>query len=632
MAEFVELCSRVKISLVAVDEAHCISQWGQDFRPSYLRIIDFIDSLPYRPVVGAFTATATGKVKEDIIRILRLKSPLVITTGFDRANLYFSVIKPKSKSATLLKLINQRRDKSGIIYCSTRKKVDEVCLMLNDEGFSATSYHAGLNENQRRENQDDFVYDRKRIMVATNAFGMGIDKSNVSYVIHYNIPKNLESYYQEAGRAGRDGNDAECILLYSPQDVHTALYLINHSSQSSPNPELSEDELQMIRQGDLDRLKQMTFYATTGECLRGFILKYFSDNAPSYCGNCSNCLTKFEDVDITVEAQKILSCIYRVQQRYGKSMITDILRGKSNERITKSGFESLTTYGIMKDISDRYIKDIIDFLIQGEYIASEGDEYPTLKLTSKSVSVLKSQITLTMKVPKKEEKAKLSSKSSKSDSVKIDELLFENLRLLRRKIADEEGVPAYVVFSDAALTDMCAKLPISEEEMLNVTGVGSVKMAKYGSRFLEALKAWKSSETSAEKEYDVKSTRKKKIEKLPFSITDSQLLEITLDESPCNISTLVNKINTIIDSEKMKKLKAVSVNDWLVSKGLLKVIYLSDKKKNKYPTEEGSRLGITATDSTGRDGPYYALWYSKEAQEFIVENMQQISQWQADDK
>ncbi len=476
--EFLNVCEKINISLVAVDEAHCVSQWGQDFRPSYLKITEFISSLSYRPIVGAFTATATDEVKADITKILQLHSPFMITTGFDRPNLFFGVEKPNSKSLKLLELVRERSEKSGIIYCATRKTVEEVCQLLIENGFSATRYHAGLSEEERRINQDDFVYDRKTIMVATNAFGMGIDKSNVAFVIHYNMPKNIESYYQEAGRAGRDGESADCILLYAPQDVRTNQFLIENTE---PNPELTEDEQNIIRQHDAERLKYMTFYSTTSDCLRHYILKYFGEKSCAYCGNCSHCLSNFETVDITIDAQKILSCIAKTGQRFGKKMIIDILRGSKNARLLSFGLDEQSTYGLMSDQTEKRVRDIIDYLDEKGYIIVENSEYPVLKLTSSSYDVLHGNISLMMKIVKQQQRQLVNTDSEVKAS------MLDALKQLRKKIASKQNVPAYVVFSDATLVDMCKKRPHTSDEFLGVSGVGKAKLDKYGKEFIDII-------------------------------------------------------------------------------------------------------------------------------------------------
>ena len=372
---FLSFAQRVPVSMVTVDEAHCISQWGQDFRPSYLKILDFLAALPARPLVSAFTATATEAVRDDIVRALGLRDPFALTTCFDRPNLYFAVERPPSKPNALLRLLATRTGKSGIVYCATRKTVDDVCDMLLAKGLPATRYHAGLSAEERQRNQEDFLYDVKPIMVATNAFGMGIDKSNVSFVIHYNMPKNMESYYQEAGRAGRDGEPADCILLYSGQDVHTAEFLIGHSHEagdSSVDPETR----QALIERDRDRLRQMTFYATTDECLRRYILRYFGEQAPVSCGHCGNCDTVFEQVDATVDAQKILSCVYRMAERglhFGRGMAAAVLVGSQSEQIKKFRLDTLSTYGIMRGTSMARVRQLTDALIERGCLKADPD-------------------------------------------------------------------------------------------------------------------------------------------------------------------------------------------------------------------------------------------------------------------
>ena len=483
---FLDACRSIKVDLIAVDEAHCISHWGQDFRPSYLKIAEFVNALDYRPVIAAFTATATAEVKDDIEYSLKLNSPFRMTTGFDRPNLKFEVLRPKKKFKQLLEILDKHTNDSGIIYCATRKTVEELGHKLNDNGFSVTTYHAGLEDDVRKKNQEDFVYDRKSIMIATNAFGMGIDKSNVAYVIHYNMPKDIESYYQEAGRAGRDGTSAECILLYNSGDVHTNQVLIEHSE---PNPDLTIEQQDLLRNRDYDRLKRMTFYSTTNTCLRNFILDYFGEKSSNYCGNCSNCLTQFEEVDITIEAQKILSCIKRTGERFGKKMICDILRGSKNEKILRSGLDAQTTYGLMKEYKESQVQDIIEFLEFEGYIQSVGNEYPTLAITNKANAVLFYNETIVMKQAKPKVSSKKKAQKEKTTEI-VDRSLFEELKALRRELADENNVPAYIVFSDATLIDMCKKLPTTTEEFLEVSGVGKVKLELYGDRFWQILKSY----------------------------------------------------------------------------------------------------------------------------------------------
>ena len=476
---FLDTCKKIKISMVAVDEAHCVSQWGQDFRPSYLKIISFVESLANRPIVGAFTATATNDVKEDIKKILRLENPFEITTGFDRPNLFFGVIKSSSKDEKLIDLIRERGDRSGIVYCATRKNVESVCELLCDNGFSAARYHAGLDEYERRKNREDFVFDRKNIMVATNAFGMGIDKSNVTYVIHYNMPKNIESYYQEAGRAGRDGGEADCILLYSPKDVRLNRFMIENSEG---NDELTIEENEQIRERDFERLKYMTFYSTTNDCLRGFILRYFGGEKKAYCGKCSNCLSVHKLVDVTIDSQKIMSCIARTGQRYGKTVICDVLKGSKSEKILKAELNNQSTYGIMKEVTARHIFGTIDFLAEKEYISSDN-ETEVLKLLPKSRDVLFGRERLVMKKVENPEKVV----KTHRHEVPVNSELLDALKALRKSIASKKSVPAYVIFTDATLIDMCKKCPETPDEMLEVSGVGRTKLEKFGKEFLEVI-------------------------------------------------------------------------------------------------------------------------------------------------
>ncbi len=478
-AGFQAMCSRINISMVAVDESHCVSQWGQDFRPSYLNIGSFIEQLGCRPVVGAFTATATEEVKRDIIHMLGLRRPTVVTTGFDRPNLYFGVLRPKDKDEKLLELLREREQRSGIVYCSTRKGVEEVCDLLNSRGVAATRYHAGLEDAERVRNQEDFVYDRKQVMVATNAFGMGIDKSNVSFVIHYNMPKNLESYYQEAGRAGRDGSEADCILLYSKRDVQTCRYFIE-STES--NPDLSPEQNAAFRQKEEERLKHMIFYCTTSDCLRGYMLRYFGDAYKDSCGKCSNCLTDYETADVTVEAQKILSCIIKTGQLYGAGVVADVLRGVLSDKIRAAKLDKQSTFGIMKEARAIEIKALMEKLEEQEYIISVGTGRPVLRVTEMSYPVLRGNARVKIKQTRK-----MKRRAEKTSVGAEEQELFAVLRQVRAEFAAKRGVPAFVIFSDATLADMCRKMPLTEEAFLSVSGVGTNKLERYGDAFIRAI-------------------------------------------------------------------------------------------------------------------------------------------------
>lgn len=484
---FLAAISNLKIAMVAVDEAHCISQWGQDFRPSYLRIADFLKLLKVRPVVSAFTATATQEVRDDVERILGLQNPLRIITGYDRPNLRFAVVQPKSKPLALLDFIEARPGKCGIVYCSTRKEVEKVCQMLQNKGISATRYHAGLSEEERHTNQDDFVYDRCKVMVATNAFGMGIDKSNVGYVIHYNMPQCIESYYQEAGRAGRDGENADCILLYSPSDIRTAKFLIQHPTE---NEELSEEERSNLIKRELIRLDAMVGYCNTSHCLRGYILEYFGQKYPQLCGNCSNCESTAEQRDITEYAKMILSCIYRIHEQLGYSLgitlVVRVLHGSREKRIKELRLDRLSTYGLMNHVPRAEIREMISALENQGYIMTHPDR-GDLNLTDKAREVLFHGEKVKMLVRKKKrEKSRKEDASSNPNTAG----LLEELKALRLTLAKEENMPAYIVFSNATLKDMAQKAPVTMAEFLAVSGVGKFKAERYGQRFLTAIKKY----------------------------------------------------------------------------------------------------------------------------------------------
>lgn len=483
---FLNLCNSIKISLIAVDEAHCVSQWGHDFRPSYLKIADFISKLDNRPVISAFTATATDAVKRDILNLLGLKNPYQITTGFDRKNLFFAVKRPQRKQKELLAIVSEHKNQSGIIYCATRKNVEKVSDFLNDNGYRSLIYHAGLNSEIRNRNQEDFINDRCNLIVATNAFGMGIDKPDVRFVVHYNMPKNLENYYQEAGRAGRDGENSDCILLYSPADVHTQRFFIENNDE---NDELTDEQREKIKKNDYYKLNKMVGYCTSTTCLRNYILNYFGEYHTNDCNNCSACLKEYKLTDVTVDSQKILSCIIKTRQRYGASTIIDVLAGSKKESIINAGLDEQSTYGIMSKTKKAAISELITKLIDEEYIHQTEGKYPILEVTQKSYPILKGQKSLTMRLAVKEDLHR------EIQQVEIDRSLFDKLKERRKYLADKASVPPYVIFSDASLRDMCAKLPTSENDFLRISGVGIKKQEKYAKEFIPIIKEYKNSKS-----------------------------------------------------------------------------------------------------------------------------------------
>lgn len=483
---FLQFAANADISMVTVDEAHCISQWGQDFRPSYLKIVDFIDDLPKRPIISAFTATATGEVKTDIECILRLERPNVTVTGFDRENLYYSVehIAGKKKDDFVIDYIERHPGESGIIYCATRKNVDNLYEKLFKRGVPVTGYHAGIDNQIRKKNQDDFIYDRALVVVATNAFGMGIDKSNVRYVIHYNMPQSMENYYQEAGRAGRDGENSQCILLFSAQDVIIARFLLDQKEFE----DVEKEDIELIRQRDTHRLQVMEGYCKTTSCLRNYILGYFGEKMSLPCGNCGNCHGNFTEMDMTDAAKWVVNCIAETRGRFGKNIVSGTLVGANRARLREVGATSYRSYGALEQVNEKDVQTLIDQMIMDGYIVQSG-EYRVLQMGD--ISGLKREDTRVMirKSQEKEIPAASKKKARSTDALTgAGFQLFERLKGLRTAIAKEEGMPPYIVFSDKTLIDMCVKLPRDKQGMLAVSGVGENKYRKYGQRFMDAVK------------------------------------------------------------------------------------------------------------------------------------------------
>lgn len=455
----------LNISQIAIDEAHCVSMWGHDFRKSYGLIAEFIDNLRIRPVVTAFTATATEVVRKDVINLLKLRNPYIYIGSFDRENLEIKLYIEEDKLELVKDIIREREGEAGIIYCATRKEVDGLYYYLKDLGYDVLKYHGGLKDSEKEFYQDEFLNENSNVMIATNAFGMGIDKSNIRYIIHFTIPKNIEGYYQEIGRAGRDGFSAKCYLFFNRADIRTLEYLIYTTVQ------LNRKEI------EIKKLQQMIDFCETKECLRAFILRYFGEqNIREYCTNCSNCLSNDELRDYTIEAQKVLSCVYRSKERYGISVLIDVLRGMVGPKIINDKLNQLSTYGIMKDYSSKFIRDFIKVLIEYGYISLRQGTYSMLQLNEKSYKILKSDLKVVLKL------------EADNEEKVLNNMLFNKLKLWRRDIAIQEGVKPYIIFSDATLIELCNKIPQNEEELLEIRGMGEKKFKKYGEKLIELLK------------------------------------------------------------------------------------------------------------------------------------------------
>lgn len=486
--EFLEFARNVEISMVTVDESHCISQWGQDFRPSYLKIVEFIKNLPKRPIVSAFTATATEEVKNDILCTLSLADPEVVITGFDRKNLYYSVENIRRKDEFIMEYIEKHPTESGIIYCATRKNVDNLFELLFKRGVSVTRYHAGLTNETRKKNQDDFIYDRTPVIIATNAFGMGIDKSNVRYVIHYNMPQSMENYYQEAGRAGRDGENSQCILLFSLQDVMIDRMLLDNKDFS----DVDEEDEYLIRQRDIRRLQTMEGYCKTTGCLRNYILEYFGEKTSGPCDNCGNCHREYHEVDMTAEAKWVVNCVAETRGRYGLTIVLGTLMGAKRARLRELRTDQYKSYGALSGHSEAELRTLISQMTEMGYLYQTQEKYSVLKLGNitplKDENIRVIMRTYEEKEPDKKKKIQKTVRKRSTDALTSAGYdLFEILRKLRLEIAKEESMPPYIIFSDKTLIDMCVKKPSDEEEMLNVSGVGANKLKKYGQRFLEEI-------------------------------------------------------------------------------------------------------------------------------------------------
>ena len=551
---FLEFISKSNIAMIAIDEAHCVSQWGHDFRASYSRIGRIISLLKNRPIVTAFTATATNEVRKDVINLLNLNDPKIFVYGFNRKNLKIIIEKGVNKKNYILDYINNNKNESGIIYASTRKEVDNLYELLNLKGLKVEKYHAGLSDIYRETAQENFIYDKSNIIIATNAFGMGIDKSNVRYVIHYNMPKNIEGYYQEIGRAGRDDEESECIMLFSPGDVQTQKYIIENSIESSIRKEV-----------ELSKLQTMINLIYTQECYRKFILNYFGEQYNKACNNCSNCEEVGELIDKSIDAQKVISCVYRMNQRFGIGMVVDVLRGSKNKKVFDLGFNKLSTYGVVKNYTKDELTEFINMLISQGNLNYKG-EYPVLSLNNKSMEIVRGERQVLIK-----------EQLVKKTKIKENEL-FTILRKLRMDISIKEKIPPYIVFSDSTLKELSIRMPITDKQFLDISGVGNSKLDKYGKIFIEKIKEYinennievkwsfiNKKNISCEKNLDIEKEKKKSYEiTMEFIKAGTSIREIAKERKLTLITVMSHIYQYISNGNKVDF--EINLNEFFNSK------------------------------------------------------------------
>ena len=619
------------ISMITVDEAHCISQWGQDFRPSYLKILDFIDSLPRRPIVSAFTATATREVKDDIVCTLRLHDPKVLVTGFDRPNLYFQVERTRRKDDFVIQYLRGHPGESGIIYCATRKNVDKLQELLTEYGFAATKYHAGLPAEARRKNQNDFIYDTAPVIVATNAFGMGIDKSNVRFVLHYNMPQSMENYYQEAGRAGRDGLPSQCVLLFSAQDVIINKFLLDKKDFA----EMDDEEADLLRQRDLQRLQTMERYCQTTECLRNYILAYFGEHPTAPCGNCGSCNNDFDEVDMTDAAKWMINCVAELRGRYGKAILFGTLQGANRARLRELGAERFKSYARMKDTPRETLERLLAQLLEDGYLVQSDDQYAVLHIGD--IAPLKAGGQVLVKLPPQREpeqaRAPKPKRRSPMDALTSAGLeLFNQLRQLRFDTAQREGLPPYVVFGDKSLVDMCLRAPRRAEDMLGIYGMGERKYEKYGAAFFAVIDAYRADHPDAvlsldppapEPEKPLPSEKKKKppkAERPAFYLTAEDARSFNYQDSYTGAELKAALIEAAGDPD-VKAPTIKEIDEWLLAQRLIGMERLPTKGFYYVPTPAGVDAGLRSEDKVSARGtPYSVLLFTPEAQRMVVEH------------